>query len=212
MDNVEFTKEKMASNTSSGGWRVKILSIPGSITFTRLAQIVDLPTSHIYLPKKDNNHETRYAWVNNFVSEEEANKFAQQWSGSSILGETIQCLVLAPRSDERNALHLSHEPSVSDIASSSNKQYETRFNREVKGRQDNSKSSIIPAPRMSFATSGSASTVMNEGEKKPPSYNFPQSLSQQQQQRPTSGPAFKQGEISGKLSYINNYSFYTKSK
>jgi hypothetical protein len=50
----------MASNTTSGGWRVKIVSIPAFITAVQLAQTLDLPKSHIYLPRI-NNHNTHYA-------------------------------------------------------------------------------------------------------------------------------------------------------
>jgi len=110
----------MASNTTSDGWRVKIVSIPAFITAVQLAQTLDLPKSHICLPKI-NNHNTHYAWIDHFISEEEANKFARHWSGSSILGETIKCIVVTPKSDERDTLHWSHESLVSNIEASSNK-------------------------------------------------------------------------------------------
>jgi hypothetical protein len=171
----------MASNISSGGWRVKITSIPASITFTQLAQIVGLPKSHIYIPKV-NNDETHYAWINNFVSEEEANKFEQQWSGSSILGETIKCVVATQRNDERKAVHSSHESLVSDITPSSNKQYRTGVTRGANRRQDNSKPPIPPVPLMSFAASGTASA-----EVKPPSDHLYRSSSRERQQYPGSG-------------------------
>jgi hypothetical protein len=170
----------MASNISSDGWRVKIVSIPASITVTQLSEKIGLPKSHIYIPKV-NNDKTHYAWINNFISQEEANKFVLQWSGSSILGETIKFVVAAPRSDERESLHSSRESFVPDVTPSSKKQYVNPVTREAKRRQDNAKPPITHAPPISFAASETASVVMNDVEKKPPSH-------------PTSG----------KLSYINN--------
>jgi hypothetical protein len=87
---------------------------------------------------------------------------------------------------------------VSVIAASSNKQHETRFNRQAKGRQDNSNPSIISASLMSIATKGTASAVMHDVEKKPPLHHFHQRSSQQQ--HPTSSSVLKQDEILRKLS------------
>ena len=93
----------MASNNPSGCWRVKVLSIPGSITYHQLAKTVGFPTSRVYVPKNISDH--HYAWINDFTDEEEAKKFANQWSGSNILGETIKCIVLKGRSDKKDILH-----------------------------------------------------------------------------------------------------------
>ena len=90
----------MASNILSGGWSVQILNIPASIDFAQLAAILDLPKPRVRLPRAKNN-ETRHGWVNDFISEDEANKFASKWSGFSILGQPIKCLALSssPRND-----------------------------------------------------------------------------------------------------------------
>jgi len=115
----------MASNISSGDWRVKIISIPAPINIIQLSQIIGLPRSHIYLSKV-NDYNTHYAWINGFVSEEEATKFARKWSGESTLGEIIGCIVAPPRSVEKEDLHSSHESLVSAIETSSNKPEQQR--------------------------------------------------------------------------------------
>jgi hypothetical protein len=61
-----LSREKnMASNIPSGSWRVKIVSIPASVTVVQLAQIIGLPKSRIYIPK-GKSHDTHYAWINDF--------------------------------------------------------------------------------------------------------------------------------------------------
>lgn len=110
----------MASNNSSGYWRVKVLSIPASITHHQLAEIVGFPTSRVYVPKSSDRH---YAWINDFIDEEEANKFANQWSGSKILGETIRCIVSRTRDDKRDTPHSSHGPLMSGIESTSSNNF-----------------------------------------------------------------------------------------
>ncbi|CAF3947268.1 unnamed protein product [Rotaria sordida] len=123
----------MASNISSGGWRVKMVSIPASITLSELAQKIGLPKSRIYLPKANEN-KTYYAWIDGFVSEEEAHNFARQWSGWSILSGIIKCVVATPRVVERDALDLPRESMVSTPETLPNKPYQYRSNRGPQGR------------------------------------------------------------------------------
>jgi hypothetical protein len=107
--------------------------------------------------------------VNDFTSEEEANEFAQQWSGSSIRGETIKCVVSASKHEEKKPIHSPQESLASGITPTSNKQHETQVNREARRRQDNSKTSAAPSSLISLATNEAASIVMNDVEEKPPS-------------------------------------------
>jgi len=191
----------MLSNISSGGWSVKIDSIPASITVTQLSKTLDLPKSYIYLPKV-NNHNNHYALVNYFVSENEANKFARQWSGESILSKTIKCIVVAPTSDEIETLYSSHESLISDIEATPNKQHQSRSNREFRGRRHHSTPRIMPAPLMSIATSETANVIMDNVQREPPLHYSYQNLSEQQYQ--TSSSLVRQAKISGKLSHFFN--------
>ncbi|CAF1379741.1 unnamed protein product [Rotaria sp. Silwood1] len=161
----------MASNIAHNGWRVKIVSIPTSITDVQLAQNIGLPKSRIYIPKVGKNN-TRYVWINDFVNEEDANKFAQQWSGSSIFGETIKCVVAPPRNDKTDVLYSSPESLVSGTETLPKKQHESRFQKGTKEKRDNCGSSVTPVPLMSVIHD----ITLDDAEKKsitpPPSYRF----------------------------------------
>ncbi|CAF1169776.1 unnamed protein product [Adineta steineri] len=101
----------MASNTPTGGWRVKVVSLPESVTHAQLTQIFALPYSCVYLPKVDDVG-TCYAWIENFTDEEDANKFAKQWTNSTVFGRQIKCIVKPPII-KQDILRPSHKSSRS---------------------------------------------------------------------------------------------------
>ncbi|CAF1250004.1 unnamed protein product [Adineta steineri] len=103
----------MASNTPTGGWRVKVVSLPESVTYAQLTQTFALPYSSIYLPKVDDVG-TCYAWIENFTDEEEANKFAKKWTNSTVFGRHIKCIVKPPII-KQDILQPSHKSSRSGI-------------------------------------------------------------------------------------------------
>jgi hypothetical protein len=192
----------MESNIPAGGWRVKMVPIPASITVTQLAETIDLPNSRIYFPNVEETN-IHYACINDFYSKEEANKFAHQWSGSSIFDETIKCIIVAPENEETaDTLHSSCEPLEYASDSVQRKQRESRFNKEVKRRQDNSDLPNRSASLRSSITNIS-NTLINDMQKKSSSHYFHQSLNRQQQ-RLTSNQVPQQTKTLGKLFYAHN--------
>jgi hypothetical protein len=183
---------------------VKIIDIPASVTFTRLAEIIDLPKSRVYIPKNKTN-DTRYAWINDFVNEEEANKFVHQWSGSSILGETIKCVVAPTKNDETKTVHSSHESSMSAINTISKKHHELRSTRVYHQNPESVNPNPSPCSLMSSTTTKPFDTATNDGENKPKLHQFNRNENQpQQHHRPDQQT--QRGEIKGKLLNTNNLS------
>jgi len=126
----------MASNISSSSWRVKISPNPASITVTQLAETINLSNSRISISKVEQNN-IHYARINGFISEEEANKFAHQWSDASIFGETIKCILVVPNYDQTSdILHSSCELLQPDIETIPNTQCKYRFDKETKRRRE----------------------------------------------------------------------------
>jgi hypothetical protein len=126
----------MASNNSSSKWSVHIDHLPASINYIRLAQELRLPKSRVYIPKiyKDN---TRYARINGFANEEEANEFVHQWSGALILGQNIECFVSSSRNDQINSVRSSQESLASGIDLPPNQQHSSGLSTEPKIRREN---------------------------------------------------------------------------
>ncbi|CAM4805317.1 unnamed protein product [Rotaria magnacalcarata] len=91
----------MASNNSSGKWSVRIVPLPTSINYIRLAHELRLPQSRVFIPKLFNNN-ISYAWINDFSNEDDANEFVRQWSGASIQGQIIECIASLSRNDQAN--------------------------------------------------------------------------------------------------------------
>jgi hypothetical protein len=198
----------MASNILSGGWKVRIIPIPASTTATQVAQKIGLPNSRIRISNKTKN-DAHYAWINDFNSEEEANKFAQQLSGSSVFGETIKCAVTASRREETDAFRSSRVLLASPMEILSSKERESRFNRGATGRRDISTPPATHASRMSVLSSKIPGTAMHEDEKnstKPPPHRPHRNLLPQQE-RPTFSPVLQQSEMSSKLSFDYNYNY-----
>ena len=179
----------MASNVSVGHWKVKIAPMPASITDTQLAEKIGLPNSRIRISKlKENN--TRYARINDFISEEEANRFARKWSGSSIFGETIKCDVVALKIDETDAHH-SLMPAVQTV---------------VRRRGDISTPPTAREPFMATVMSRIPSAGIHDDENKltkSSSQRSSRSL-QKQQECSTTRSVVPQEAISGALSYVND--------
>ncbi|CAF4050833.1 unnamed protein product [Rotaria sordida] len=191
----------MASNIIHNGWSVKIISIPTSITGIQLAQTIGIPKTRIYIPKVGKN-DTHYAWINDFNNEEDANKFVQQWSGSSIEGETIQCIVAKQRSPKTDAIHSSQQSLASTTEILLKKQYESRFHKGNKEKRDNYGPSVTPVPLMSIIHD----TTLDDAEKKlvkpPSSHHFNKNQNRSHQHhKPDQLP--QQAETSGKFLYVD---------
>ena len=104
----------MASNAPLRGWKVKMVDIPPSITYSQLTQTIGLPKTPIFIRKVKKN-DTHYAWINDFSSEEEAEKFAQEWSNSSAFsGILVKCIVSAPKTQEAETHYSAQQPIVSN--------------------------------------------------------------------------------------------------
>jgi hypothetical protein len=165
----------MASNTFSGHWRVRVTPIPEPITFVQLAERLNLPKPRVYVPKGRNN-EVRYAWINDFINEEDAKEFARQWSGASISGVTIKCVAVPPKNDEPNPMGPSHEPSISGIKPVLHINRQPRSNRDPKEPSNNENPQTLPVPimRISAAKSSGNTTKANDETQtiKPLSHTF----------------------------------------
>ncbi|CAF5156716.1 unnamed protein product, partial [Rotaria magnacalcarata] len=91
----------MTSNNSSGKWSVRIVPLPTSINYIRLAHELRLPQSRVFIPKLFNSN-ISYAWIKDFSNEDDANEFVRQWSGASIQGQIIECIASLSRNDQAN--------------------------------------------------------------------------------------------------------------
>jgi hypothetical protein len=116
----------MAANFSYNCWKVEIAGIPAIMTVSQLAQKIGVPTSHINLSEVQKNG-IRYALIDDFVSEEESITFARQWSGSSIYGGTVECVVIALKDNKTDDLHSSRKSRVSGAEISPSKQHGFRI-------------------------------------------------------------------------------------
>ncbi|CAF3768411.1 unnamed protein product [Rotaria sp. Silwood1] len=101
----------MAGNTKSGRWRVKVTSLPTSITIEQLAQSLHLSSSRIYIPKGQDKA-TYYAWINDFDDEQDANEFVLQNSQLIISDLHIKCFAVEPKDDDMNFQRQSRRPPV----------------------------------------------------------------------------------------------------
>ncbi|CAF1478617.1 unnamed protein product, partial [Rotaria sordida] len=182
----------MASNLPAGGWRVKMVSIPASITFFQLAKILSLPKSRIFVPKVKSN-ETPYAWIDGFANEEEANTFATQWSGSSILAETIKCVAAAPRTNTSDTLNAPRESLTFGIKAVPDNKLGLRSNREDKEKRENYNPSTTTIPPMTTIASKMLNITIDDDDTKKQSMKPPPRYS-------TKNPnSLKQGDKSGQL-------------
>lgn len=119
----------MASNRSNNNycWRVRILSLPASITIDELARIFNLPIERITIPKYQQTA-TYLAWINGFTDEKNAKDFAQQWSDS-----TIRCKALPPKNSSANIRH----PSSKLIQSNFQSDYDKITSNELNNTSTN---------------------------------------------------------------------------
>ncbi|CAF0853367.1 unnamed protein product [Adineta steineri] len=138
----------MASNEPFNCWSVKIMPIPADTTVTQLAQVIGLPTTRIRLPKTD------YAWINDFVSKEEADNFAMKNSGLRIFGATIKCVTVPPKSDRMDKRRLSRQLKASSIGSLDNIATQPQSNRDTARRPNDNSLSGMPVSLMSINASG----------------------------------------------------------
>jgi hypothetical protein len=184
----------MVSNTCPGCWRVKIIYLPATITNDQLAQTFNLSNSRITIPKKQ-QFATYFAWIDGFVSEEDARDFVNQWSGSSIFGTAIKCNAFGPQSNDTPVCHALSNLTISDVKThepkpSPSKQFGTHSGSGFNGNQNSPSSSGLRAPLMFPKTT------------RPP--NSPQLFNQhrnQTPQHPPSNPGFLQLQGSSKLLY-----------
>jgi hypothetical protein len=178
------------ASSNNPGWRVKIMPLPASITFSQLAQTLGLPTSRVYVPQNKGN-DIRYGWINEFIN------------GSTILGETIKCVVSPPRTDEKHSFHSSPESLMS--GSETIKKPTLRFNKGNTGRQESSNQSSTPVTLMSTITSGTAQIDINDDNKRvklPSHHSNRYENPSQSSNKP--GPLFHQTKTSGKFLYPNS--------
>ncbi|CAF5080882.1 unnamed protein product [Rotaria sp. Silwood1] len=194
----------MASNLPAGGWSVKIVSLPASITFFRLAKILSLPTSRIFVSKVKSN-EIPYAWINGFVNEEEANTFATQWSGLSILGETIKCVAAAPRTNARDTLNSPRESLTFGIKTLSDNKLGVRSNRKEKEERENYNPSTTTIPILTTITSEMLNITIHDDDTKKKSRKLPSHYSTKNANSPKqadeSDQRLQQAETSAKLDF-----------
>lgn len=165
----------MASNMFSGHWQVRVTPIPEAITFVQLAERLNLPKPRVYIPKGRNN-EVRYAWINDFINEEDAKEFARQWSGASISGVTIECVALPPKNHEPNPMGPSHKPSTSGIKPVLTINRDPRSHRGPKEPSNNENVRTSLVPLMSTSTDKSSCNTAKANDEtetiKPLSHNF----------------------------------------
>lgn len=84
----------MASNNKRNGWRVRIVSLPMSTTREQLAEQGKVDISRLFIAKEQ-QQPTKYAWVNDFIGEHDAEEFARRHP-------QYQCKVFRP-DDEKSA-------------------------------------------------------------------------------------------------------------
>ncbi len=182
----------MASNIPVVGWIVNIFSLPVSITATKLAEEIGLPSSRVRISKPQEN-DTRFAQINGFISEVEAKTFARQWSNSLVFGKTIKCAIAALKSGGTDGRHSPRTPVMPSIEPLSNKQNSPMSYRAVKGRVDISTPPTTRGSPISTVTSRITSAATDNDENKsakPPSSHSSRTLKKQQE------------NITGKLSYV----------
>jgi hypothetical protein len=186
------------TNIPTSGWRVKMISIPASMTVTQLAEIINLPNRRINLSNVEENS-THYVWIDDFTSEKEATKFARQWSDSSIFGETIKCIVAAPlNGDSAGALHSSFELLEPVIDTVPKTQRQSRFDKEAKRRKDGSEI----ANRSVSLKLGHMDRLSNNPARNSSSHPFHESLNRQQHVTPNQ--VLRQKETFSKLFFAQN--------
>jgi hypothetical protein len=95
----------MATNTSDALWSVQIVSLPQSVTVAQLANTFNIPRSRIRIPETQ-QYATYYAFVDDFNTENDARAFADQWSGTPVLGNTIKCSALPRKNDDLQNLRV----------------------------------------------------------------------------------------------------------
>ena len=102
----------MASNKPEGFWSVKIIALPNTITACELSEALNISIKRVRIPTGQLS-ETYYAFVNDFASEKRAREFANQWSGSTVFGEAIQCTAIPPKTNiSRDVISKESEPVV----------------------------------------------------------------------------------------------------
>lgn len=81
------------------GWRVKIIGLPQNISEGDLAARLQLSPSSIVIPLHQQDHSYRFAWLNDFPTQQEAEIFAAQWNGKFMEPESeikIRCKLRPP--------------------------------------------------------------------------------------------------------------------
>ncbi|CAF3851493.1 unnamed protein product, partial [Rotaria sordida] len=101
----------MAANAISGRWRVKVTSLPTSITIEQLAQSLHISSSRVCIPKTQGKA-TYYAWINDFDDEQDANEFVLQNAQLIISNLHIKCSAIESKDDSMNFQHQPRRCSV----------------------------------------------------------------------------------------------------
>ena len=117
----------MASNIPFGNWSVRIIYLPTSITINQLANRLQIPASRICIPRIQ-KATTYFAWINDFISENDAQDFASQWSNSHVFGTTIKCSVKEQKNGEVYAHQTCGKVSVSQAKTQQDRTADTQVN------------------------------------------------------------------------------------
>ncbi|CAF3578447.1 unnamed protein product, partial [Rotaria sordida] len=91
----------MANDTKSGGWRVKIMGLPSSITIEQLSQSLQISPSRINIPKNQ-KYQTYFAWIHYFNNEKDAKTFVLQNAQLKFSNLPAKCVVVEPVGDDSN--------------------------------------------------------------------------------------------------------------
>jgi hypothetical protein len=73
-------------------WNVKVIGIPAKVRKPGLAAILKILISDVVIPSHQTPGQNRFAWVNNFKSEQEANKFTAELNGVFIQLPSKVCI------------------------------------------------------------------------------------------------------------------------
>lgn len=98
----------MATNATNESWRVKVTSLPTSITVNELSEALHLKPSLIMIPRNQTTP-SYYAWINGF-NNETATEFVAQWSGASVFGTTIRCTASLSKHGGPNTQNITSSP------------------------------------------------------------------------------------------------------
>jgi hypothetical protein len=152
----------MVSKTYDGCWRVKILSLPSSITIDKLSETFNIPPSRIKIPREQ-KYTTYYAFINDFDSKKAAQDFIDQWSSSSVFGTTIRCNLIEPKNDNSNIQETASDSPESGVKAHYNR---TPYHTNPKPYHDSNPNTKPPNEQLS-SNQRSESNIASQNPKAP---------------------------------------------